>query len=458
MQTTVDARLSDVSRDGVLGLLASFRPLQREAMDAILAGRDSIVVLPTGGGKSLCFQAPALVRDGLAVVVSPLISLMKDQVDTLVGNGVPAACFNSSLSADERRAVTSGAARRTLSAALRLARAAGRARGANRSRPGSRAATSASSPSTKRTASASGDTTSVPSTGSSASCAPGFPGSAFTPTPRRRRHASGATSRPSSVCASRWSSSARSIGPNLVYRVLPRANLKRQLQDMLARHRGEGGIVYCTSRREVEALAAWLTASRACARVPYHAGLDDGERQPQPGRVPRRRDRRHRRHRGLRDGDRPVGRPLRRARRGAAVARALPAGVGPRRPRRPRGRVRADLLVGRLHEVAADAREERRADRQRAAAAARHRALRRQRRVPAPAPGRILRRAVRARRTAAPATSASASSSRSPSRPSSPARSSRASRASASASAPRTWPTFCAAARTSRSCRAGTTS
>ena len=77
----------------------SFRPLQREAMDAVLAGRDSIVVLPTGGGKSLCFQAPAVVHQGLAVVVSPLISLMKDQVDTLVGNGVPAGLYNSSLTA-----------------------------------------------------------------------------------------------------------------------------------------------------------------------------------------------------------------------------------------------------------------------------------------------------------------------------------------------------------------------
>jgi len=87
---------------------SSFRPLQREAMEAILADRDSIVVLPTGGGKSLCFQAPALVRPGLAVVVSPLISLMKDQVDTLVGNGVPAACYNSALAADEKAAVAAG--------------------------------------------------------------------------------------------------------------------------------------------------------------------------------------------------------------------------------------------------------------------------------------------------------------------------------------------------------------
>src|SRR6476619_7895553 len=80
----------------------SFRPLQREAMDAILSGRDSIVVLPTGGGKSLCFRAPAVVREGLALVVSPLIALMKDQVDTLVANGVPAALYNSSLSSAEK--------------------------------------------------------------------------------------------------------------------------------------------------------------------------------------------------------------------------------------------------------------------------------------------------------------------------------------------------------------------
>ena len=86
----------------------SFRPLQREAIAAILEGRDSVVVLPTGGGKSLCFQLPALVRPGLALIVSPLIALMKDQVDTLVANGLPAACLNSSLSADRRAAVMAG--------------------------------------------------------------------------------------------------------------------------------------------------------------------------------------------------------------------------------------------------------------------------------------------------------------------------------------------------------------
>src|SRR5213083_189503 len=87
----------------------SFRPLQREAMDAILSGRDSVVVLPTGGGKSICFQAPALInpsgRRGVALVVSPLISLMKDQVDGLRVDGVAAAYLNSTLLPGERDAV-----------------------------------------------------------------------------------------------------------------------------------------------------------------------------------------------------------------------------------------------------------------------------------------------------------------------------------------------------------------
>jgi len=68
-----------------------YLPLQREAMQCVMDDRDSLVVMPTGGGKSLCFQAPALCRDGLAVVVSPLLALMKDQVDALNTCGIPAA-------------------------------------------------------------------------------------------------------------------------------------------------------------------------------------------------------------------------------------------------------------------------------------------------------------------------------------------------------------------------------
>src|ERR1700686_322727 len=73
----------------------SFRPLQEPAMQAVLGGRDSLVVLPTGGGKSLCYQAPAILQGGTTVVVSPLISLMKDQVDGLRGCGIPAIQLDS---------------------------------------------------------------------------------------------------------------------------------------------------------------------------------------------------------------------------------------------------------------------------------------------------------------------------------------------------------------------------
>jgi len=80
-----------------------FRPLQEEIIHAALNGRDSFVLMPTGGGKSLCYQLPALARDGLTVVVSPLIALMKDQVDALQSAGVAATFLNSTLAAAESR-------------------------------------------------------------------------------------------------------------------------------------------------------------------------------------------------------------------------------------------------------------------------------------------------------------------------------------------------------------------
>ena len=255
----------------------TFRPLQQEAMEAVLSGRDSVVVLPTGGGKSLCFQAPALVRPGLALVVSPLISLMKDQVDTLIGNGVPAALYNSSLAADEKSAVLSSlrqghyrllyvsperlvgdGSERFLSmlASLNVSFVAVDeahciSQWGHDFRPEYR------------------------QLGQLRQLLPGVSVHAFTAT---------ATARVRKDIAAQLAldSPVELVGsfdrPNLLYRVLPRAGLKKQLLDLLHRHRDEAGIVYCTSRREVDALSAWLTDSGVPA-VPYHAGLSDAERK-----------------------------------------------------------------------------------------------------------------------------------------------------------------------------------
>ena len=218
----------------------TFRPLQREAMEAVLERRDSLVVLPTGGGKSLCFQAPALVRPGLAVVVSPLISLMKDQVDTLVGNGVPAGLYNSSLTQPEKAPSWPVCAR--VATACSMSRPSGwSATAATAFLRSSPHAASASLPWTRRTASASGGTTSGRNTVSwrgSASGCPGISVHAYTATATARVRRDIATQLGLLDPIELVGSFDR---PNLVYRVLPRAALKRQLLDVLARHRAGGG-------------------------------------------------------------------------------------------------------------------------------------------------------------------------------------------------------------------------
>ncbi len=255
---------------------SSFRPLQHDAMDAVMAGRDSVVVLPTGGGKSLCFQAPALVREGLAVVVSPLISLMKDQVDTLVGNGVPAALYNSALTSEEKSRVTAGLRR----GEYRLLYV---------------------SPERLVGEGGAGFTSMLAGLGVSfiavdeAHCISQW-GHDFRPEYRQLAtlraqlpgvslHAFTATAtarvRRDIVSQLDLQNPVELVGsfdrPNLVYRVLPRDVLKKQLLEILGRHPREAGIIYCTSRKEVDALAAWLTESGHPA-LPYHAGLSDAER------------------------------------------------------------------------------------------------------------------------------------------------------------------------------------
>jgi ATP-dependent DNA helicase RecQ len=255
----------------------SLRPLQREAMNAVLAGRDSVVVMPTGSGKSLCFQAPSLVSPGLALVVSPLISLMKDQVDTLVGNGVPAGLYNSSLSADEKGSVLAG----LREGRYRLLYV---------------------SPERLVGEGSDGFIARI------ASCKPSFVavdeahcisqwGHDFRPEYRQlgrlrqllpgigvHAYTATATARVRRDIGAQLGlvDPIELIGsfdrPNLLYRVVPRAMLKRQLLEVLERHRGEAGIIYCTSRREVDALAAWLTET-GMAALPYHAGLSDEERK-----------------------------------------------------------------------------------------------------------------------------------------------------------------------------------
>ena len=245
-------------------------------MDAVLVGRDSLVVLPTGGGKSLCFQAPAVVRPGLALVVSPLISLMKDQVDTLVGNGVPAGLYNSSLAADEKAVVSAG---------LRQ----GRYRLLYVSPE--RLVGEGSDGFLELLSSCQISFVAV----DEAHCISQW-GHDFRPEYRqlgrlRQRlpgvslHAFTATAtsriRRDITVELALNDPLEFVGsfdrPNLLYRVLPRSTLKRQLLDVLDRHRRESGIIYCTSRREVDALAEWLTGL-GMAALPYHAGLSDAER------------------------------------------------------------------------------------------------------------------------------------------------------------------------------------
>jgi len=253
---------------------SSLRPLQQEAMLAALSSRDSLVVMPTGGGKSLCYQAPALLGDGVTVVVSPLISLMKDQVDGLRECGVAAAQVNSSQSPEENRAVE----RELFAKRLQLLFVSPE-----------RLAMSGFREMLRRIGV---KTFAI----DEAHCISHW-GHDFRPEYRQLRairdelpdasmHAYTATATPEVrrdiVLQLGLRDPLILVGdfdrPNLTYRVLPRQDEAKQILDVIERHKGEAGIVYCPRRKDVDALAEKLR-KRGHDAVAYHAGLSADERR-----------------------------------------------------------------------------------------------------------------------------------------------------------------------------------
>jgi ATP-dependent DNA helicase RecQ len=252
----------------------SFRPLQEPAMRCVMEDRNSLVVLPTGGGKSLCFQVPAVCRDGLAVVVSPLISLMKDQVDALNGCGVPAAYVNSTLSHSERADVAS----RVRAGELRLLYMAPERLVVDRTIEFLRESNV--------------NFFAI----DEAHCISEW-GHDFRPEYRQLKVLKEAFP---DVAVHAYTATAtdrvrRDIGrnlglpemetlvgsfdrPNLSYKVEMRNDVVQQVRQAIERHMDESGIVYCIRRKDVDHMATMLTEYGFRA-LPYHAGLSADERK-----------------------------------------------------------------------------------------------------------------------------------------------------------------------------------
>jgi len=247
----------------------AFRGEQGEIVRHVAEGNDALVLMPTGGGKSLCYQLPALLRDGVAIVVSPLIALMQDQVDALRQLGVRAACLNSTLDAAAAQAVE----RDLLAGGLDLLYVA---------------------PERLLTARFLSLLERAPLALfaiDEAHCVSQW-GHDFRPEyreltilherwPQVPRIALTATADPPTqreIAERLQLQDARRFvssfdRPNIRYTVVQKENARRQLLDFLEPHRGEAGIVYCLSRRKVEETAGFL-AGHGIDAVPYHAGMD----------------------------------------------------------------------------------------------------------------------------------------------------------------------------------------
>ncbi|MFN0053191.1 MAG: DNA helicase RecQ [Planctomycetales bacterium] len=278
--TSIPADGAPTWRDNLLAAVRrhwgfdSLRPLQEQAMRAVLEGRDSLLVLPTGGGKSLCYQAPAVVRDQVTVVISPLISLMKDQVDGLRSNGVPAVQLNSAQSMEDLRQAEQG----VLNGKVRLIFASPE-----------RMATGGFRGFLKRI-----DVRTFAI--DEAHCISHW-GHDFRPEYRQLKelkelfplasvHAFTATAtepvRADIVEQLGLRNPEVLVGnfdrPNLTYRVVPRHDEYGQTLEVLGRHQGEAGIIYCLRRRDVDSLSSTLKA-RGINAIPYHAGMTPEDRK-----------------------------------------------------------------------------------------------------------------------------------------------------------------------------------
>ncbi|MYR63168.1 DNA helicase RecQ [Streptomyces sp. SID625] len=252
----------------------AFRGEQEAVIEHVITGGDAVVLMPTGGGKSLCYQIPALVRPGTGIVVSPLIALMQDQVDALRALGVRAGFINSTQDFDERRTVEAeflageldllylAPERLRLDATLDLL---------------SRGKISVFAIDEAHCVSQWGhdfrpDYLSLSLLGERW---PDVPRIALTATATRATHQE-ITQRLDMPQARHFEASFDR--PNIQYRIVPKADPKKQLLAFLrAEHEGDAGIVYCLSRNSVEKTAEFLSANGVRA-VPYHAGLDAGTR------------------------------------------------------------------------------------------------------------------------------------------------------------------------------------
>ena len=252
-----------------------FRGCQETIIQAVTEGRNALVLMPTGGGKSLCYQIPSLVRPGTGVVVSPLIALMRDQVEALKAFGVRAEVLNSSLPPAEQQRVEQALDAGELDLLYVAPERLMQGRMLSRLK---RAEIALLAIDEAHCVSQWGHDfrPEYLQLGALAGHFPGVPRIALTATADIRTRDEIASSLFADGCENFIASFDR---PNIRYRVQPRHNARSQLVEFIRQeHAGDAGIVYCLSRKRSEQVAGWLNAEGLTA-LPYHAGLEGEERR-----------------------------------------------------------------------------------------------------------------------------------------------------------------------------------